>query len=99
MPQDPSKSFWVQVGPVKLIFAALILAAPAGVCCLYSFRHEWDPFHVKYGHFSESERLGMLEASKNMFQFGYDNYMEYAFPEDELDPIHCKGRGPDHEKP
>lgn len=28
-----------------------------------------------------------------MFYFGYDNYMEHAFPEDELDPIHCTGRG------
>jgi ER degradation enhancer, mannosidase alpha-like 1 len=34
-----------------------------------------------------------------MFQFGYDNYMKYAFPQDELDPIHCRGRGPDSERP
>jgi len=25
--------------------------------------------------------------------------MKNAFPLDELDPIHCKGRGPDHENP
>lgn len=34
-----------------------------------------------------------------MFYFGYDNYMNFAFPKDELDPIHCTGRGPDHDNP
>ena len=33
----------------------------------------------------------MLEKAKEMFIFGYDSYMTYAFPMDELDPIHCKG--------
>uniref|UniRef100_A0A914EPM6 alpha-1,2-Mannosidase n=1 Tax=Acrobeloides nanus TaxID=290746 RepID=A0A914EPM6_9BILA len=39
------------------------------------------------------------EQAKEMFYFGYDNYMEHAFPLDELDPIHCKGRGPDYDHP
>nr|CAB3240820.1 ER degradation-enhancing alpha-mannosidase-like protein 1 [Phallusia mammillata] len=30
-----------------------------------------------------------------MFYFGYDSYMKYAFPQDELNPIDCSGRGPD----
>ncbi|KAJ7326047.1 ER degradation-enhancing alpha-mannosidase-like protein 1 [Desmophyllum pertusum] len=34
-----------------------------------------------------------------MFYFGYDNYMNFAFPKDELDPIHCTGRGPDYDDP
>ena len=34
-----------------------------------------------------------------MFEFGYDNYMQHAFPMDELDPIHCTGRGPDRLNP
>jgi hypothetical protein len=25
--------------------------------------------------------------------------MKYAFPQDELDPIHCRGRGPDIDRP
>ena len=41
----------------------------------------------------------MLDETRQMFTFGYDSYMKYAFPQDELDPIHCKGRGPDHENP
>lgn len=53
----------------------------------------------KYYHFPESERLRRIEDVKRMFQFGYDNYMKYAFPLDELDPIHCTGRGPDRDNP
>ncbi|UJR32098.1 hypothetical protein I4U23_019566 [Adineta vaga] len=48
-----------------------------------------------YLYFSRSERLQYREKAREMFQFGYDNYMKYAFPQDELDPIHCRGRGPD----
>jgi len=48
-----------------------------------------------YLYFPESERIRLKEMTKSMFEFGYDNYMEHAFPLDELDPIHCSGRGPD----
>jgi hypothetical protein len=49
----------------------------------------------KYLYFPENERLRLKSLAKSMFEFGYDNYMKYAFPMDELDPIHCTGRGPD----
>lgn len=57
------------------------------------------PLEKKYGAFSESERLEMLDESKKMFYHGYDNYMKHAFPQDELNPLDCAGRGPDHEHP
>ncbi|XP_071122942.1 ER degradation-enhancing alpha-mannosidase-like protein 1 isoform X2 [Mytilus edulis] len=53
----------------------------------------------KYGYFNESERIELLQAARDMFHFGYDNYMKYAYPEDELDPIDCEGRGHDHDNP
>ena len=34
-----------------------------------------------------------------MFYHGFNNYMRYAYPLDELDPIGCKGRGPDLDDP
>ena len=52
-----------------------------------------------YNYFPESERLVMKNKVKDMFYFGYDNYMKYAFPLDELNPIYCSGRGPDKEHP
>lgn len=51
--------------------------------------------YSKYLFFPENERLRLKNLAKSMFEFGYDNYMKYAFPMDELDPIHCTGRGPD----
>ena len=52
-----------------------------------------------YLYFSSSERIQYREKAREMFQFAYDNYMKYAFPQDELDPIHCRGRGPDVDRP
>ena len=57
------------------------------------------PLEKQYGSFSESDRLDMLEETRQMFFHGYDNYMEHAFPLDELNPLQCCGRGPDYEQP
>ena len=53
----------------------------------------------KYTYFSDHERLHYKEEAKKMFYYGYDNYMVHAFPEDELNPIYCRGRGPDYLNP
>lgn len=59
----------------------------------------FDQDEGMFGSFSASKRRKAAEESKQMFYFGYDNYMKYAFPKDELDPIHCRGRGPDFDDP
>lgn len=41
----------------------------------------------------------MVKKIREMFDFGYSNYMKYAYPKDELDPIHCCGRGHDFTDP
>lgn len=56
-------------------------------------------YNRKYGSFTENMRLRMKEEARKMFQFGYDSYLKYAFPKDELNPIFCCGRGPDYENP
>ena len=48
-------------------------------------------------YFSEYDRLKMKKKVKEMFYFGYESYMKYAFPLDELNPVYCTGRGPDVE--
>jgi len=53
----------------------------------------------KYGSFSHTQRLEMLEETKKMFYHGYNNYMTHAFPMDELNPLDCDGRGPDYDNP
>jgi ER degradation enhancer, mannosidase alpha-like 1 len=78
---------------------SLLLTVFVSVIHSYGTRRFWDERETKYGYFDDSERLRMLEATREMFYFGYDNYMKYAFPMDELDPIHCTGRGPDYDNP
>lgn len=63
------------------------------------FHHTPSDYDKRYGAYSESLRLHMLEEARKMFQFGYDCYLKYAFPKDELNPILCTGRGPDYENP
>ncbi|KAK0400273.1 hypothetical protein QR680_003433 [Steinernema hermaphroditum] len=58
-----------------------------------------NEFDFKYGWISEDEITIAREQAKQMFYFGYDNYLNHAFPLDELDPIHCTGRGPDYAHP
>lgn len=56
----------------------------------------WERYYENsYRSFSEERRLESKKAAKEMFYFGYDSYMKYAFPQDELNPIDCTGRGPD----
>ncbi|CAL8353809.1 ER degradation-enhancing alpha-mannosidase-like protein 1 [Gadus morhua] len=54
-----------------------------------------DEYVKRYNTFPDTLKAQMKAQAKDMFYFGYDNYMKYAFPEDELNPIDCRGRGPD----
>ena len=47
--------------------------------------------------FSDELRVQMKEEAKRMFYWGYDNYLNHAFPYDELNPVNCSGRGHDWE--
>jgi len=41
---------------------------------------------------SKDEKQDLMEKSKEMFYHAYNNYMEHAYPADELMPLSCKGR-------
>uniref|UniRef100_A0A3Q4N188 alpha-1,2-Mannosidase n=1 Tax=Neolamprologus brichardi TaxID=32507 RepID=A0A3Q4N188_NEOBR len=58
-----------------------------------------DEYVRRYSFFPDTLKAKMKDMAKEMFYFGYDNYMKYAFPEDELNPIDCEGRGPDVQNP
>ena len=65
----------------------------------YNLNNQTLQKYNEYLHFPESERIRLKNMTKDMFEFAYDSYMAHAFPQDELDPIHCSGRGPDQENP
>ncbi|KAM4023298.1 ER degradation-enhancing alpha-mannosidase-like protein 1 isoform 1-T2 [Anomaloglossus baeobatrachus] len=72
----------------------------AAVCrSSYGRFHLGDEYGRRYSSFPAGLRLQMREMARGMFSFGYDNYMRFAFPEDELNPILCRGRGPDTGNP
>ncbi|PSN54149.1 ER degradation-enhancing alpha-mannosidase-like protein 1 [Blattella germanica] len=79
-----------------LIMSCLLSASDQA---LNIFKKIPDSLDKKYGTFPEELRAKMLVEARNMFYFGYDNYMEYAFPMDELNPLLCCGRGPDYDNP
>ncbi|UMM29171.1 hypothetical protein L5515_011669 [Caenorhabditis briggsae] len=54
---------------------------------------------IRYSSISKEDIEYGRSKTREMFEFGWRNYMEFAFPADELDPIHCRGRGHDHDNP
>lgn len=86
-------------GFATILILLVFTFVPVSLQAFNIFSHSYDRLDQKYGSFTEKMRLDMLEEVRKMFYFGYDGYMKYAFPMDELDPIHCIGRGPDHENP
>ena len=64
-----------------------------------TFQQSYSLSDIRYRPFSESERRRYRDIAKQMFYHGYDNYMRYAFPLDELNPVTCSGRGPDTQNP
>uniref|UniRef100_A0A3Q2DDW1 alpha-1,2-Mannosidase n=1 Tax=Cyprinodon variegatus TaxID=28743 RepID=A0A3Q2DDW1_CYPVA len=70
-------------------------ASPPWRSYLNFFDGNKDEYVRRYSSFPDTLKLKMKDMAREMFYFGYDNYMKYAFPEDELNPIDCEGRGPD----
>uniref|UniRef100_A0A1B6CFG3 alpha-1,2-Mannosidase n=1 Tax=Clastoptera arizonana TaxID=38151 RepID=A0A1B6CFG3_9HEMI len=84
---------------VFAIIATFINFSKSEVLHIFRSSKTYDDIESKYATFPKSLRLQMLEEAREMFYFGYDNYMKYAFPKDELNPIQCSGRGPDYDNP
>lgn len=81
----------------------LWLSLSGGLCLAHDPRALFLETFSDYANLSRpmgpAQRLALRERVRHMFTFGWDNYMRHAFPMDELDPIHCTGRGPDYENP
>jgi len=93
----PVPSNWLIQLP--LLFLLLLEIDKSGSDVEYSVFNKLSPLEEKYAVFSEVDRQFMLEEARAMFHHGYDNYMTHAWPQDELNPLDCCGRGPDKENP
>ncbi|KAK2722137.1 ER degradation-enhancing alpha-mannosidase-like protein 1 isoform X4 [Artemia franciscana] len=56
-------------------------------------------FKNQYSDFNDEYKTELKERVRSIFLSSLYNYYEYAFPKDELNPIDCKGRGPDYGNP
>ncbi|KAF8529066.1 alpha-mannosidase [Hysterangium stoloniferum] len=61
----------------------------------------WDPSpQVKAGSpWTSSKKLTNREKVRDLWTHGFDNYMQHAYPMDELRPLSCVGRGPNYDDP
>ncbi|KAF8303422.1 hypothetical protein DL93DRAFT_2090221 [Clavulina sp. PMI_390] len=48
---------------------------------------------------TSERRIAARDATKALWQHGFDSYMDHAYPFDELSPISCTGQGPDWKNP
>ena len=75
------------------------VVSPSSVLNYFKLTNDTLTDYNTYLYFPEKERIRLKNLAQEMFSFGYDSYMNHAYPLDELDPIHCRGRGPDHLRP
>ncbi|KAJ7744523.1 alpha mannosidase-like protein [Mycena maculata] len=54
---------------------------------------------LKSHGWTTQRKLAAREKTRDLWYHGFDNYMTYAFPLDELAPLTCTGRGPDWDHP
>ncbi|KAI8924474.1 glycoside hydrolase [Entophlyctis helioformis] len=71
---------------LSLCWSVLLVAAAALAVLLLP-----APAHAM----TATHRRSLRDKAKEMFYHGFSNYMTHAYPEDELNPITCKGRSRD----
>ncbi|KAI9063357.1 glycoside hydrolase family 47 protein [Trametes sanguinea] len=54
---------------------------------------------AKPATWSSDKKLAVREQVRELWHHGYDHYMRFAFPLDELTPLSCTGRGPNWHNP
>ncbi|KAG0091741.1 alpha mannosidase-like protein [Podila epicladia] len=54
-----------------------------------------SPGKIVSERMTEARRVALRQEAKDMFMHGFRGYLTYAFPKDELNPVNCRGRGPD----
>ncbi|TRM68046.1 glycoside hydrolase family 47 protein [Schizophyllum amplum] len=59
-------------------------------------KHQWGRLDKTW---TTEKKLSSRERTRELWYHGFDNYMEHAFPLDELTPITCNGQGPDWANP
>ncbi|CAA7259685.1 unnamed protein product [Cyclocybe aegerita] len=85
-------SYWLEC-----LFIAIVLA-------INGFRCQWFATDASSALPASAEwtprrKLAAREKTRELWYHGFDNYMQFAFPLDELTPLSCSGQGPDWVNP
>lgn len=88
-PRLSSSSSWLSCHALSLIvyYACTLL-----ISLLLVSEHQGGLVAVVEAKMHASEMSYLQEQAREMFYHGYRNYMEHAFPWDELKPLSCEGR-------
>ncbi|KAJ7095302.1 alpha mannosidase-like protein [Mycena belliarum] len=58
-----------------------------------------SPHTKRWDGWTTERKLAAREKTRELWYHGFTNYMNYAFPMDELAPLSCTGTGPDWDHP
>ncbi|ETW84376.1 glycoside hydrolase family 47 protein [Heterobasidion irregulare TC 32-1] len=77
----------------EIFLAVLFVALEA-----YRWGHASTPGLVR-AQWTTSRKLDTRNKVRDLWYHGYNSYMRFAWPLDELSPLSCTGRGPDWDSP
>ncbi|RDB22490.1 ER degradation-enhancing alpha-mannosidase-like protein 1 [Hypsizygus marmoreus] len=72
------------------------------IAAIYGSQWFWDTnasTPVKGAGWTAQRKWAAREKTRELWYHGFNNYMTYAFPMDELTPLSCSGQGPDWANP
>ncbi|KAJ3894586.1 alpha mannosidase-like protein [Lentinula edodes] len=72
--------------------AALVLISLERIQCAAALASNYSGWTIE-------RKLAVRERTRALWYHGFDNYMDHAFPLDELTPLSCSGQGPDWANP
>ncbi|GLB33724.1 putative glycosyl hydrolase 47 family protein [Lyophyllum shimeji] len=89
---------WGKFWP-EYFLAVLVLAANGARWSVWHTNATNTPSPAKGTGWTTERKLAAREKTRELWYHGFNNYMTYAFPMDELTPLSCSGQGPDWGNP
>ncbi|KAJ7179913.1 alpha mannosidase-like protein [Mycena crocata] len=84
---------WRQYWPESLILLLIITLEGS------KWVNDTNATPLKNHGWSSERKLSAREKTRELWYHGFNNYMSFAFPLDELAPLSCTGQGPDWDHP
>ncbi|KAJ6539265.1 alpha mannosidase-like protein [Mycena capillaripes] len=83
------RQYWLQS-----LFAILVVTLQGS-----KWVNDTNATPLKSHGWTNQRKLAAREKTRDLWYHGFNHYMSFAFPLDELAPLSCTGQGPDWERP